>query len=291
MDSKEVPIPTLHENPNFRNFIRSLLERADLSEKYIDKLTDEKAMIEFTKAFTHKSHNPFYNYEFYETLGDATSNKVVVWYFQRRFPELFDPTSGMKEGNMGPLAIISRLKQNGVSKKTYAKFSGDLGFWDYIIGSEEAKKSKLKLLEDTFESFIGCLEYMIDGQVMEHSGYGICYIFMKKIMDKIEISLGREDLYDHKSLLNEEIMKFKKMLSIRYESIDNASRDPMFLENKSNIPFRFESVVVITDDRGREYRSGKGYGSDKTISQKNAAKILLESKFLDRFPKPKPKVF
>lgn len=267
-----------HENPNFTNFIRGLLEAAELSNKYIDILTDEKSIEEFTKAFTHKSVNPIHNYEYYETLGDATTNKIVVWYYHRRFPQLFD---NPKEGNMGPVAVMARLKQEGISKKTYSKFSGGLGFWDYARATDDAKKSKTKMLEDLFESFIGCLEYIIDMKVMDHSGYGIAYIFMSKIMDKLNISLDREALYDQKSKLNEDINAFKGLLKIEYKSIDKSINNPFFLEDKSNIPKRFESIVVIYDVRNKKYYySNPGYGSNKSEAEQSAAKNLRDSGLL-----------
>lgn len=268
-----------HENTEFTNFIRSLLDKAGLSNKYIDRLTDEKSMEEFTKAFTHKSINPIHNYEYYETLGDVTTNKIVVWYYHRRFPDLFDNPGG---GNMGPVAVMARLKQTGISKKTYSKFSGGLGFWDFVRATEESMKNRKKILEDTFESFIGCLEYLIDKSVMDHSGYGVAYIFMAKIMDKENIVLDREALYDPKSKLNEDVNKFKGALKIEYISIDHAMGNPSYLENKSNIPKRFETRVVIFDTRSnKKYRSNPGFGPNKTEAEQAAAENVRKSGILD----------
>lgn len=274
-----------HENPNFRNFIRGLLDKAEISEKYIDLLTDEKSMEEFTKAFTHKSVNPIHNYEYYEILGDATTNKIVVWYYHRRFSQLFKNPGG---GNMGPVAVMARLKQVGISKRTYSKFANNLGFWEYVRVMEESKKNRTSILEDTFESFIGCLEYLIDMKVMDHSGYGISYIFMSKIMDKVEISLERESLYDHKSKLNEDINAFKGDLKLEYISVDQSLGNPTFLDDRSNIPRRFEARAVIFDRReNKSYRSGPGYGSKKGDAEQAAAKLVRESNFISTLKPPR----
>lgn len=267
-----------HENPKFTEFIRSLLSKAEINTKNIELFTDEKSMEEFTKAFTHKSINPIHNYEYYETLGDATTNKIVVWYYHRRFPQLFENPGG---GNMGPVAIMARLKQKGISKRTYSKFSNDLGFWEYVRVTEDFRKNKTKILEDLFESFIGCLEYIIDMKVMEHSGYGIAYIFMAKIMDKISISVDRESLYDAKSLLNEEINAFKGAIKIEYVSTDQSKNNPSFLEDPKNIPFRFESVIIIIDSRDdKKYKSKPGYGPNKADAETAAAKNVRDINFL-----------
>lgn len=270
-----------HEHPNFYNFIRGLLAKTELSNAYVQVLLDSDSMREFTKAFTHKTIDPIHNYEYYETLGDVTTNKIVVWYYHRRFPQLFDNPGG---GNMGPVAIMARLKQVGISKKTYSQFASGLGFWEYIRANEEIKKSKLRLLEDTFESFIGCLEYLIDMKIMQHNGYRVVYEFMKKIMDKMEISLDREELYDHKTKLNEDINFFKGRLKLEYQSIDNSIGKPQFLENKDNVKVRFESRVIITDSlTGQKYRSKCAFGPNKSTSEQLAADLVRKSGFLTNF--------
>jgi dsRNA-specific ribonuclease len=269
-----------HEkSKEFLIFIRNLLNMSEIGEKYKDKLTDDNCMKEFTKAFTHKSVNATDNYEYYETLGDVTTNKIVVWYYHRRFPELFDNPG---TGNMAPVAVMARLKQNGISKKTYAKFAGGLNFWEFVRVKEEYIKDRTRILEDTFESFIGCLEYLIDKKFMDHSGYGIAYIFMAKIMDKETISLERDALYDSKSKLNEDINRFKGALTIEYKSTDRAYGNPSFLENKSNIPSRFETRILIFDKRNNKgYRSQPGYGASKTTAEQAAAKNVRDSKLIE----------
>ena len=96
---------------HFRVFIRGLLLHAGIKESRIELLTDDYCMKEFTKSFTHKSIDPVHNYEYYETLGDVTSNKIVVWYFHRRFPDLFN---NPEEGGMGPVAGPDRQDGPGV---------------------------------------------------------------------------------------------------------------------------------------------------------------------------------
>lgn len=270
-----------HENVEFREFIRRVLERVDLGEKYIDMFTDDKCMIEFTKAFTHNSIDPIDNYEFYEILGDATSNKVVVWYFIRRFPEVFNEAKGTG-GNMSPTAIMARLKQNGVSKTTYSKFSESLGFWDYVRKTDEYTKDRTKIMEDVFEAFCGCLELIVDTKVTNHSGYGIVYNLMKTLMDPLPISLNREELYDSKSRLNEEIIPLKKRIDMKYiteqDHTVKESTDPNAYKR------RFQSHVMIYDKiNNKTYNSSKFFGAKKGDAEKKAAQYVLDSKLLDQF--------
>jgi dsRNA-specific ribonuclease len=269
-----------HENPNFKSFITELLVKSELSKKFTDILTSDECMTEFTKAFTHSSINELHNYEYYEILGDVTTNKVVVWYFHERFNDLFK-NPGV--GNMGVVAVMARLKMNGISKKTYSKFANDLGFWEYIRATDDAKKSRNNLLEDTFESFIGCLEYLISKKIMNHAGEGIVTIFMKKLMDKLDIKLDREKLYDHKSLLNEDINSFRKALTMKYVTVDTSYGDKSFFDNeKNNISKRFESHVMLTDQRdGNNYKSKSGYGITKAIAEQAAAELTRNSGIFD----------
>ena len=173
-----------HPNPNFQNFIFSLFEKCELSDSYVKLFSTPECMKEYAKCFTHESYNKKNNYEYYEILGDATSNKIAVTYYHKRFNYIFEQPG---EGNMGPVAIMARLKQMGVSKRVYSKYAKSLGFYDFILCKDEPPKfskeaNATALLEDTFEAFIGCLECIVDKHV-PYGGYGICYIFMKKLMD------------------------------------------------------------------------------------------------------------
>jgi dsRNA-specific ribonuclease len=272
---------------DFRGFIHNILSvNIGLDERFTDLLTDEKCMVEFTRAFTHKSIDPLVNYEYYEILGDATTNKIVVWYYHRRFPELFNTTG---TGNMGPVAVMARLKQTGVSKRTYSRFASNLGFWEYIRRAPEFEKDRTSMLEDVFEAFCGCLEYLVDTVVDEHSGYMVVYNFMKPIMDKEKISTDRESLYDQKSKLNEEILAFKGALKIEYETVDNSRGQLNFTANPENIPRRFSSRVKITDLRtGQNYRASDAnisYGATKAVAEQGAAKLVRERGILEKIPK------
>lgn len=266
---------------HFKLFITGLLKQSGVSKKYIGVLTTDDCMKEFTKAFTHKTIDPINNYEYYETLGDATTNKIVVWYYHRRFPELFNNPGG---GNMGPVAIMARLKQEGVSKRAYSSFSERLGFWEHVIATDEAKKSRKSILEDLFESFVGCLEHLIDSKIQEYCGYAVVYTFMKGIMDGIDINISREALYDEKSLLNEQINSFPRgRISVNFISIDRSIGDSKFLSDPKNISSRFKSVIEIIDNKyNKKYISKEGWGSTKKDSEKNTAKNLRVSGLLDR---------
>lgn len=178
----------------FRETILSVLRRADLKEKYVQKLTDKEGMKQYSIAFTSETASPD-NYEVFEQLGDLSINKFIVWYSYRRFPQIYCP-NGVK--------IAARLRINYGSKGSLYKIANDLGFWPFISSSmEEREHSKRNLLEDCMESFIGCTEFMLDRDFMPGIGYPIVYTILKSIFDEKHISLKYEDLFDAKTILKE----------------------------------------------------------------------------------------
>lgn len=202
--------PPLHYKTNYINwdndfkpFIVNILKsRLKLNDEYIDLLTTNECINEFKKVFTHESYNEN-NYEFYEILGDATADKIVVWYANEKFPELENIKA---KGIMGGEAIMTRLKQMVVAKAAFSSFSKELGFWDFVrIKDDEFIIKRSAISEDVFEAFIGCLEKLTNNKIGIFSGYGMCWFFMipflKKFMDDIDIT-NYDELYDSKTRLN-----------------------------------------------------------------------------------------
>lgn len=271
----------IHENPEFPEFIKSLLSLCELGDKYIQLLLDEYGLEEYTRSFTHKSINPLINYEFYEILGDATTNYISVQYYHKRFIHLFENAG---EGNMGPVGIMARLKMNAVSKRSYSGFAENLGFWKYIRVSEEEAKGRTKLLEDVFESFVGCTEYLINKKIDEFCGLPPVYYFMEKIMNKVEINIDRESLYDDKSKLNEDILRFKKVIYLEYKSEDNFESNPELKESKEGASRRWTARAIVKDSKTKKvlYTSTVGYGYKRAEAEQASARNLRRSKILDK---------
>lgn len=256
-----------------KQFLYNLLRTyPELSKKNIEKILSNENMVEFKKAFTSPSADPEYNYEFYEMMGDSTANNCVVWYFQRRFfpePEKII----VDKGTMTPVAIMSRLKQEGASVRQFSKFSTYLGFLPYITMTNIEQNKPIKILEDVFEAFIGCLVYHCDKIFGLHTGFTIVYPIIQKLFDREDISIEREKLYEPKSLLNEDITKLRKFnIKFEYVHIDNRSADipkerfitKAILSNNSN-----NTIIIQTPD----YK-----GSTKQENEQKAAKYILNLK-------------
>jgi dsRNA-specific ribonuclease len=195
---------------DFREFIRSLLDQADLKPKYKDLLLDDESMKIYGVAFTSLTADPEKSYEAFEQLGDVSANKFIVWYMYRRFPQL-NCASGVK--------VVARLRINYGAKEMFSRIAQTLGFWPFISSSDEQRgREKKNLEEDTFEAFIGATEWLLDTRIYMGVGFPIIYTILKSIFDNIDVSLRYDDLYDHKTRLKELFDYYKeKVGGLKYE--------------------------------------------------------------------------
>ena len=200
MDQPEIYYGT--RDQQFKDFIFGLLKRGKVKTKYIDSLLTKENIELYSQAFTAASANSEENYEIFEQLGDLSANKFIVGYMYNRFPFLKTP-KGVK--------VVARLRINYGATQSFAKFAEKLGFWPFISCAEDGinhgckyrSKNKKELLEDTFEAFIGCTEFILDNKYRIGVGYGIVYDILSSIFDEISISLAYEDLFDAKTRLKE----------------------------------------------------------------------------------------
>jgi dsRNA-specific ribonuclease len=180
---------------DFQYLLRKILKNAKLKDHYIDVLLDEDGLKKYDIAFTSKSANETENYEVYEQLGDLSANKFIVSYMYRKFPKLKCSEC---------VKIVARLRILYGSKQTFCVIAENLGFWPFISADEEQRNTeKKKLLEDTFEAFIGVTELMIDEKIRHNVGYAIVYEILHSVFETVNISLKYEDLYDAKTRLKE----------------------------------------------------------------------------------------
>lgn len=218
MNRQNQPPTTIYRGPRgqgFKDMIRRLLKKGKLKQKYIEKLTDGNAMKAYSMAFTAASADNVDNYERFEQIGDVTANKFIVWYSYKRFPQL-DCTMGVK--------VVARLRINYGSKDSFSKIAESLGFWDYISAADDGSEKKMKyrnrnkkdLLEDCFESFVGCTEYLIDNAYRPGVGYGVVYDILSNIFNRMDMSIRYVDLYDAKTRLKETFDPHRSRMNEHY---------------------------------------------------------------------------
>jgi len=200
----------MERGPSFRRVLYDILKKSGLRDVYIEEILSEDNITRYyIPVFTHRSIDPVHNYEWFEFLGDSTVNKCIVTYVSKRFSRL---------QTMDGVKVLSRLKINLVSKKSFAQLGERLQLWDYISADEETRQTKMKqTLEDVFEAFFGATEIIIDDLYSNGSGYGICYRIIKNLLDEIDISLRYEDLFDSITRLKETFDYFKDLGQLVYE--------------------------------------------------------------------------
>lgn len=194
---------------DFNELIRNLLIRGKLKDKYIKILTSPESIKLYGNAFTAASDaHPEDNYERFEQIGDVAASHFIVNYVYRRFKQL-DCTDGVK--------VVARLRINYGAKKSFSKIAEDLGFWDFITGPingvihnrKYRSRHRKDLLEDVFEAFLGCTEYLLDNEFRYGVGYAIVYDILTSIFNEKHMSLEYEDLVDNKTQLKETFDKIE----------------------------------------------------------------------------------
>ena len=239
----------------FTYFLREVLSLSNLNKQYYDILLDKEGLQLYDQVFTHKTANEENNYEYLEFLGDTTLNKSIAWYLSRRFPQLNCP-QGVK--------VLTRLKINLISKRSFAGFAKQLGFWNFVSADSEVRSMKMdKTLEDVFEAFFGATELLIDERIRQGAGYSICYNIIDNILNTHDISLKYEDLFDSKTRLKEIFDHFG-------ENLGQLKYDTVKVE-------RIHHVKVVLNDRGSCRTLGEGSAPLKADAQQRAATQAIET--------------
>lgn len=248
----------------FDFFLRQVLSLSNLNEQYYDVLLDKEGIRMYDQAFTHKTADAENNYEYLEFLGDTTLNKSIAWYLSRRFPQLNCP-EGVK--------VLTRLKINLISKKSFASFGKQLLFWDFVSADTDVRSMKMdKTLEDVFEAFFGTTELLIDARIRRGAGYSICYNIIHNLLESRDISLKYEELFDSKTRLKEIFDHFGDNLGkLNYET-----------EKIDRI--HYVKAVLLLDNKKKHL--GDGSAPLKADAQQRASEKAIETLRRMGFVKP-----
>lgn len=272
----------------FKQFISGLLARGKLTPKYMDILTSKESMIEYDMAFTAKDADEKNNYENFEQIGDVTANKFIIWYAYKRFPQLKCPDG---------VAVVSRLRINYGAKATFSRIGDRLGFWPFITATEEQRSvAKKSLIEDCFEAFIGCTEFLLDQSTRVGVGYAVAYDILTSIFDEEEISLKYENLYDGLTRLKEVFDAFHYTKLGSYAILTTKDRETKLNTSVVYLSRGQARATPITKDNEQYPRDdwqalGRGVAAAKGDSQQKAAeKAIARLKVMD-FSKAVPKKY
>jgi dsRNA-specific ribonuclease len=260
-----------YRDDSFKTFISKILRYGISDESFIESMLSKKGLYLYDIALTSKDANNINNYEMFEQLGDVSINKFVVNYMYGRFPQLENPNG---------VDLIARLKIKYASKEILHQLGEEMGMWPFITATKDEKHNKRKiLLEDTFESFFGVTEYIIDTifytknwekntqhtLIFPHNtyigiGFNMIFGILKYLFDTLDISLNYESLVDSKTRLNELALEHKMKIVYEQKSSPGTKRFIIQVINKTN-----NDILGI------------GTGSLKRDAEINAATNALET--------------
>lgn len=261
----------------FRNFIFSLLRKGKLNDKYLSYLTDDEAMDLYAQAFTNPTANYSHNYEMLEKLGDASCNKVIVWFIYNKFPKL----------NLKPqgVMLISRISHVLRSKETFANIGNTLGFERFISsglmmvkGGEMKRVMHVKrnsVVEDCFEAFIGATELLINKRLREGVGYCIVQNIITGLLNEFPFpSIRYEDLFDPITRLKE-LFDFQKFLF--KDGTIGGLGSFKYLDGPYDEARQLKTVMIeYTDKRGNKSIISTAQGAIKDTAKELVADYALK---------------
>ena len=196
-----------------------------------------------TRAITHKSFNPFINYEKLEFLGD----RVLGFVISKKLLELYPDEK---------VGIIDKKLANLVNKNKCYEVGKEIELENYILKGNTEKKQKIiiekKIISDCCESLIGAI-YL-------DRGFDISSKFILKYW-KNYLNKSDVTIIDSKTRLQEYSLKKFKKLPV-YKLISNTGP-----KHKPN----FEISVKLKDGK-----ISYAEGSSKKNAEQEAAKQLLE---------------
>jgi len=164
------------------DFIKDIFNKVNIPDVQIGNLEN------YQSAFVHRSYvkRRTYNHpedvvpfqkvsnEILEFIGDSILGNYIARYLSDRYPT-------ENEG------FLTTLKSRLVKTETLAKFANHLGFNDYMIISkfveEQNGRTNPKLLENTFEAFIGAIYTDQGGLERDPFSLWIPHRFIKAIIE------------------------------------------------------------------------------------------------------------
>jgi dsRNA-specific ribonuclease len=261
----------------FRQHIKQplfhLLEkRSGMTKEAINLYLTDENLKHFANAFTHPSFDDINNYEYYETLGDATLNKCMVWYFHRRFPEL--------KKQQGANKIMTNLKTQNVSRDKFSDLSRRLEFQNYIRfkAIEDPKRKMInvidkKMLTDVFESVMGCLEDIIDNtEKIPGIGATPIYNILSTLMDQDKsITLESAKVSEPKTQLLQ-LFETKRWPQILFK--DRKIEED---QNGTKLSYYYVSVILEFPDPNTNNPVKITMPEQKSLKKKDAEKAVAKA--------------
>lgn len=198
----------------------------------------------YNLAFVHKSASvknelgKLINNERLEFLGDAILDAVISDYLYNKFP-------GEDEG------FLTEMRSKIVKGQNLSLLAKQLHLDDFVTANVNSEKAKFRILEDSFEAFIGAI-YM-------DRGYSAVTAFLLRLLQKhlINIDQLKEKEENYKSTLIEWAQKNKR--EVYFHTEEDTGKANAFISH------------VMLDN----IEKGRGKGNSKKEAEQEASRSAL----------------
>lgn len=249
-----------YANKNITDFVQEILLSADISEEYVSDISSFSEL--WTRAFTHKSVSEKCNYEFYEFLGDPIVNLCVLNYMYTTMPEIKN------------IAWIFKIHSYLVSESYLSVLCEKSGMSKYITYDKYDSSIQVhKVYEDVFESFFGCLAFIIVKKLKLPRGCAVelSNVIITNLLQESTPDLSFENIFDAAALLKE-----------IYDSNDIGLKWPsklteMFFTKKVGSQYQV-NVNAWVDSQGKNVYDPSNIAKNRRIIATGTSSNLEEAK-------------
>lgn len=245
-----------------KNDIQNILKKGNITDEINDLSIWQKSFVH--KSFVYKDINNIKycntnlvtlqksSNERLEWLGDAQLQSAVSYYLWKRYPD-------KDEG------FLTKLRSKLVKTKNLSFLSKKIGLTPFLLISYHVEygcqgRTNLRILENTFESFIGALLVDFSNKVNSSYGYEITKKFIINIIEKyvdiVELLINDENSKDQL------MWYFQKKFNGAY---------PIYIKEK----YENECFYVYILEPDTDIIVGRGHARSKKQSEQNAAKNAL----------------
>ena len=177
-----------------------------------------------------------------EWLGDAVLGLVVTEYLYERFPN-------EDEG------FLTRMRSKLVNGRMLAQLASLLGFQNFVPSRSNAEATT-KVLEDTFEAFIGAMHLTMSEAYVR--GW---------IINVIEKNVNMTSLVLNQRAYKVQLTEFlNNKFKMKFTTVDDPSHDTVANPG--------QYAVLIKDEQGCVL--GAGQGSTRRLAEEHACRMALQ---------------
>lgn len=249
----------LNLNHHHKQMQRSIISKEDL--KHITGIdVSDSNLATYRKAFQHRSYCDTNNNERLEWIGDSVLSLVVS-----RF--LFDTFPDIQEG------ILTRYRVQLVSGKTLSRFSEGLGLDRFVQMDEKGIENEFfksnKVLEDVFESLVGCI-YLCEGFIPARN-------FVLQTIATCNINIA--ELLKKEENFKDQVMRLQQRFGCELPTYSLVDSDVTYSENGRKRTIFHMSCAVDVSNGDRIVGYGKAY-TKKEAEQTAAQQVIVNSQSL-----------